>query len=397
MATNRKDNKGRVLNKGEIQRKDGSYMYRYTDITGQRLTIYAPNLNTLREREKQINITNALGVSTKKSPTLNEMIAKSLEIKKATLKPSTLYNYEGYWKKHVQNDIGKYKISDIKKTDMLLYMSKKKQQGLSVGSLKILFKVINPALTLAVEDNLIFKNPATGCLKNYHDEQEKKYALSYEQEIEFLERVKIKRPYMYCLFNIMLSTGLRVGEIIGLTWHDIDFDKNEISINHQFIKRQLKEGYTSYCSDSTKTPAGQRIIYMNDKIRKLFREQQKVWLATPNKNPNLEYNGYKDFIFLSRRTGNLFSEFSLNKTMKRIVEMNSERKIQLPNITPHILRHTFATRLAEAGIDIKVTQALLGHSDIKTTIKIYNHADSDRIKREFCRLDDLYNQFEKLG
>ena len=77
--------------------------------------------------------------------------------------------------------------------------------------------------------------------------------------------------------------------------------------------------------------------------------------------------------------------------------MNSEREIQLPNITPHILRHTFATRLAEAGIDIKVAQALLGHSDIKTTIKIYNHADSDRIKREFGRLDDLYNQFEKLG
>ena len=183
MANNRKDNKGRVLNKGEIQRKDGSYMYRYNDITGERLTIYAPNLNTLREREKQINITNAVGVSTRKSPTLNEMISKSLEIKKATLNPTTLYNYENYWKNHIQKEIGKYRISDIKKTDMLLYMSKKKQQGLSVGSLKILFKVINPALTLAVEDNLIFKNPATGCLKNYHDEQEKKYALTYEQEV----------------------------------------------------------------------------------------------------------------------------------------------------------------------------------------------------------------------
>lgn len=394
---NRKDTKGRVLNKGEIQRKDGSYMYRYTDITGERLTIYAPDLNTLREREKKVTINNIIGVSGNKSPTLNDMIGKSLEIKKSILSISTLYNYECYWKKHIKDEIGKYKVADIKKTDMLLFMSKKKQSGLSVGALKILLKIINPALTLAVDDHLIFKNPATGCLRDFREETEKKYALTYEQEKEFLERVEIRKPAMYCLFSILLNTGMRIGELCGLTWNDVDFYKKEISINHQFAKRQINGKFTSYCSSTTKTPAGMRTIYMNDKIYKLFREQQKVWLAVPNKNPDYEVNGFKDFIFLSRRTGEPFYEYTVNKAMKRIEEMNSEREIQLPHITPHILRHTFSTRLAEAGIDIKVAQAILGHSDIKTTIKIYNHADPERIKREFVRLDNLYKQLEKLG
>lgn len=397
MATNRKDSNGKVLNKGEIQRKDGSYMYRYNDVTGERVTIYAPNLNLLREREKQAAINNIIGVSSKRSITLNDMISKTFEIKKATLNQSTLYNYHCYWKKHIQNELGKYKVQDIKKTDVLLFMSKKSQSGLAVGSLKMLFKIINPALELAVDDCLIYKNPASGCLKDYSDEPEKKYALTYKQEKEFLDRVIIERSYMFCLFSILLNTGMRIGELCGLTWNDIDFNKREISINHQYAKRKINDKFIGYCNDTTKTLAGMRTIYMNDKIYKLFREQQKVWMAIPNKKLDYEVNGFKNFVFLSRRTGEPFYEYTVNKTMKKIEQMNIYRDIQLPHITPHILRHTFATRLAEAGVDIKVAQALLGHSDVKTTIKIYNHADSERIKREFTRLDDLYAEFEKLG
>ena len=91
---------------------------------------------------------------------------------------------------------------------------------------------------------------------------------------------------------------------------------------------------------------------------------------------------------------------NIKKTLNRIVDMNDERAIKLPHISPHILRHTTCTRYAESGMDIKTNQYLMGHSDIKTTIKVYNHVDLERARRELERYDswkdsytDIYTNF----
>lgn len=100
------------------------------------------------------------------------------------------------------------------------------------------------------------------------------------------------------------------------------------------------------------------------------------------KDPDFEVDGYKNFIFLSKTTGRNLYPVNIRKTLQRIVNMNDTREIQLPNITPHIFRHTTCTRYAEAGMDIKTNQYLLGQSDVKTTIKVYNHVDMERTKRK---------------
>ncbi len=105
------------------------------------------------------------------------------------------------------------------------------KKGYSAGTLKILHKIIFPALQLACDDNIIVKNPANGCMKEYSEDMEKKYALTFEEEKEFLDRIKL-RPRMtryYPMYAIMIYAGLRISELIGLTWDDVDINKKEIN------------------------------------------------------------------------------------------------------------------------------------------------------------------------
>lgn len=388
MANKRKDSKGRVLRKGESQKKENLYMYRWTDRNHVRQCFYASTLDELRKLEDQIGKEITLGVS-RTAMTLNEQIAIYLKTKH-NLAKSTRGNYEYYYEHSIKDSqLGQMKVIDIKKSDILLFYKSLSNDGYSAGTIQILQKIIHPSLQLACDDNTILKNPAEGCIKEYATQLEKKYALTFDEEKEFLDRIK-NRPRMkryYPMYAIILETGLRISEAIGLTWNDVDMDKKEISVNHQVQCRMVDNKYTLYAND-TKTSAGERMIPMTDKVYKLFLEQRKVWFGT-TKVPDFEVDGYKDFVFISHVTGKCMNHGNVRRMLRSIVDMNKDRDIQLPPISPHILRHTAATRLAESGCDMKVMQYLLGHTDIRTTMRVYNHVDSERVKREMKKLENL--------
>lgn len=387
----RKDKKGRVLRKGESQKQDNLYMYRWTDHKHTRQCCYASTLEKLREKEKEIEKEMMFGLS-RTTITLNEQIEIYLRTKN-NLAKSTKSNYEYYYEHSIQNScLGKQKVIDIKKSDILTLYKQLSDDGYSAGTIQILQKIIRPSLQLACDDNIILKNPAEGCTKDYSTELEKKYALTFDEEKEFLERIRNRsRMKRYCpLYEIILKTGLRISEAIGLTWDDVDMDKKEISINHQVQCRTVERKYTLY-ANSTKTKAGTRIIPMTKEVYRLFVEQRKVWISTI-KDSDFEVDGYKNFVFVSHVTGRCLNHNNVRRMLRSIVAMNKDREIQLPPISPHILRHTAATRLAESGCDIKVMQYLLGHTDIRTTMRIYNHVDSERVKREMEKLENMQFQ-----
>lgn len=394
MANRRKDKNGKVLKKGESQRKDNTYMYRWVGNDGKPGCIYARNLSELREMEEEINKEIAMGIS-RKTYSLNEQIERYLKTK-VNLASSTKENYRYYFE-HVlrESSIGKAKVIDIRKSDVLLFYNSLLEQGLSIGTIKIIHKIVHPALQLACDDNVIAKNPADGCTKEYVEDIEKKYALTFEEEKEFLDRIQMRQRMKryYPMYAILIQTGLRISEAIGLTWHDVDMDKKEIHINHQVQYRKIQGDMKLY-ANNTKTDAGNRIIPMTDNVYRLFIEQKKVWLMT-KKAPDFEVNGYKDFVFISHITGKCMNHNSIRRMMKAIVEMNSEREIQLPNVSPHILRHTACCRFAESGCDIKVLQYLMGQTDIKTTMRVYNHVDLGRVKRELNKLENPSKYAEK--
>lgn len=393
MADRRKDKSGKVLRKGESQRKDGTYMYRWSNNDGERECVYARTLNELRELEEGINKDMVLGVCSK-AHTLNEQIERYLRTK-VNLANSTKENYKYYFNHVVKESrIGKTKVNDIRKSDILLFYNSLIEQGLSIGTVKIIHKIIHPALQPACDDDVIPKNPADGCTKDYIDNPEKKFALTFEEEKEFLTRITM-RPRMkryYPMYAIILKTGLRISEAIGLTWDDIFMDNREININHQ-IQYRLLNGTTQLYATDTKTSAGRRTIPMTDEVYQLFIEQKKVWMST-KKDPDFEVDGYKNFVFVSHMTGKCMNHNSVRRMMRTIVDMNKEREVQLPDISPHILRHTACCRYAESGCDIKVLQYLMGQTDIKTTMRVYNHVDMERVKRELNRLKQ-WNQEQK--
>lgn len=189
----------------------------------------------------------------------------------------------------------------------------------------------------------------------------------------------------YPMYAIMIKTGLRISETVGLTWNDVDMWNKMIHINHQVQYRKVQGGMKLYVSE-TKTDAGKRSILMTNEVYHLFLERKKVWMQT-KKDPAFEVDGYRDFVFLSHVTGKCMYHSNIRRMMKSIVGMNKEREVQLPDISPHILRHTACSRFAEAGCDIKVLQYIMGQTDLKTTMQIYNHADLERVKRMFDKLE----------
>lgn len=397
-SSKRKDNRGRILKTGESQRKDKTYMYRWTDRQKQRHCIYDNTLEGLRKQEEQIQLDILQGIK-RDNVTLNQMIERYFSTK-SSLASSTYENYLYYYNHSIKNDvIGMTKVTNIRKSDLLLYFSKKSNEdGYSNGTIHILNKIIHPALQLAVDDDIIRKNPADGCMKEYQQDSEIKYALSLEEENEFLQRIQV-RPRMkryYPFFAIMLYTGIRISEAIGLTWEDVDMSERTININHQLQYRKINGKMKLYVIDDkkgkadTKTRCGRRIIPMNQKVYDLFIEQRKEWFRI-KKDPSFEIDGYKNFVFLSHRTGKNLYPANVRNMLNRFVDMNDEREIKLPHISPHILRHTTCTRYAESGMDIKTNQYLMGHTDIKTTIKVYNHADLERTKREL----EKYNSWQE--
>ena len=207
--------------------------------------------------------------------------------------------------------------------------------------------------------------------------------------------IKGKEKYLhwYPVFAVMLGTGMRVGETSGLRWCDGDMDKGLIDVNHTLV--YYKHAVNGcYCNvHTTKTAAGTRVIPMMDNIKEAFllerKNQEKAKLHCRS-----VIDGYTDFVFLNR-FGDCQQQGTLNKALQRIIrdyndELLTEGKSLerlLPYFSCHVLRHTFATRMCEAGVNIKVIQETLGHADIATTMNIYTDVTRDFQQTEFSALE----------
>ncbi|MGE9895972.1 tyrosine-type recombinase/integrase [Anaerovoracaceae bacterium SGI.195] len=385
----RKDSKGRVLKCGETERKNGSYSYRWVDSNGKRRTIYATTLNDLRYKEEKIILNNSLGIFTSNIK-LNDLITSYLK-SRTDLKQSTLDNYWFYYHHSIENSqLGNMAVANIKKSHIKNFYLINQKAGLSNGSIAILHKIIHPSLQVAVDDDIILKNPASNSMRSFPSSDSKvKFALTVEEEKEFLERVKLSKngKYFFQLYVLLLATGLRIGEALGLTISDIDFENNQININHQLHYRRIHGKTQLYCDTSTKTKAGMRIIPMTEYIKSILVEQINI-VNDLNIDKTFELNGFKDFLFISNfsKSGKPIYPSNVRRNMRIVSSKNDNRDIQLPIITPHILRHTACTRMVESGLNIKAIQSVMGHKSIKMTLNLYTHLDNNTVRNELSKL-----------
>ena len=393
----RKDSDGRVLKKGERQiGKSKGYEYRYTDRFGKRQSIYAPSLDELREkiedskRQKELFITNDA-----RKMTMNNLYALWKSVKRG-LKESTFHNYQYMYEKFAMDTIGNAKILELKRSDLKTFYNQLYENGMKAATIDNVHCVIHQMLELAVDDDIIRYNPADKALKelmNEHARESKKVsALTAEEEVLFASylRTSNEHRHWYPIFIVMMMAGLRVGEVTALQWEDIDFENDYIRVNKTLVNyRNMDDHKCHLVMNKTKTRAGERKVEMISMVKEAF-EQEKQYQESHGITCCANVEGYDDFVFLNR-FGLTYAQTTLNAALKNIVKDCNEQVLDnakpgqkpllLPSIHCHMLRHTFGTRLNEANINIKAMQALLGHSDIETTMQIYVDASKKIMKR----------------
>jgi len=411
MGSPRKDLRGRVLRKGESQRKsDKRYTYIYRDAMGTRKTIYANDLVTLREREEEIqsDLRDGMNIYLKGRATVNQVFDRYISVK-SHLKDSTKANYTYMYNHFIRESFGSRKIGDICYSDVYqFYNYLLDEEELSLNTLTNIHSLLHPTFNLAVRDNVIRNNPSDGVIAEISKESGKntgvRHALTPEQQKAFMEYISLHPVYCHWwpLFTVLLGTGTRIGECLGLRWDDVDFDKRIISINHSLVYYPDSKTRKSYMRISTpKTEAGTRTIPLLDVVQDAFELVQEE--ERYKKSPDYELDGFKNFVFFNR-FGGLMNPQSVNGAIKRIVETyNAEEQLEakrekrepelLPDFSCHVLRHTFATRLCETETNLKVIQSIMGHKNIQTTMDIY--AECTRQKKEES-FDNLAVKLDKL-
>lgn len=417
MATEkRKDSKGRILNSGESQRPDGRYEYRYFDNTGKRITVCSWKLNTtdripegkrckssLREIEQQIrrDLEDGIKATHSNKITLNEMFEEYMGCK--DLKPSTRQNYLYMYQKYVSADLGKKKIANIKYSDVRkFYNSLINERNFKPNSMEIIHTILHPIFDLAIRDELIRTNPTNNLMKeikkSHSWEKPKRHALTEQQQEKFVEFVANSDTYNHWLplITFFLGTGCRVGEVIGLTWNDIDFDDNTISINHNLIYRvQEENGNCEMHITTPKTESGKRDIPMFKAVRKALLQERKEQMKRGFSDTVID--GYSGFVF-TNRNGYVHNPQTINRAIVRIYKAYNEEETErakrehrepiiIPHFSAHNLRHTFCTRFCENETNLKIIQEIMGHSDIGTTMNIYNEATKEKKKQSFAELE----------
>ena len=404
MAASRKDNKGRVLRKGETQRsRDLMYVYTYTGADGKRHSIYNKDIAKLREREKLLIKAQFDGLNLSGVHTLDMVFDRYIAFK-AGIKEDTKKQYIYMYNLYVRGClISRKRLEDIVYSDLLQYYQYLlNERKLKISSVEVVHAILHQTFKFAIKDKIIRYNPCDDIMADvaYTDAQRstKRHALTPEQQVAFISWLDSNMDYCCSsvIIKFLLGTGCRVGEAIGLTWADIDFDRRLISINHamKYYGRQKKTGFGIV---TPKTGAGTRFIPMMESVYKVLSEEYKY--QQEDGFCDIVVDGMKGFVFMNLQ-GRLYSPGAVNKAIKEACtdynewEMDeavaeNREPLLLPHITAHNLRHTFCSRLCENESNVKLIQSIMGHRNVQTTLDIYTEINEIKKKEAIQNLSKL--------
>lgn len=395
MSEKRRDNRNRILHNGESQRQDGRYAYKYKDINGETKFVYSWRLDkndrapagkprdlSLREKERQIqqDLFNQI-VPNGGNLTVLELVQKYLSLK-VNVRHNTQANYNfvvGILKKEA---FGSLRIDKVKLSDAKAWLIKLQKDGRGYSTIYSVRGVVRPAFEMAVQDDLIRKNPFGFELATVVvNDSVTREAITRAQERAFLKFIQEDNCYRkyYDGIYILFNTGLRISEFCGLTISDIDFQNKRIRVDHQLQRKRDME----YIIEDTKTKSGERYVPMSQQVVECFRR-----VIANRKPPKREpiIDGYTGFLFLDKNEMPMVALHWEHYFKHILNKYNSIYKVQLPKITPHVCRHTFCSNMARSGMSPKTLQYIMGHSDISVTLNTYTHLTFDDAKAEFDRV-----------
>lgn len=313
--------------------------------------------------------------------TVTELVEKYVSLKTG-VRPTTEAGYRTVVNLLKKESIGRQRIDKVKLSDAKIWLINLQKNGRGYSSIRTIRGVLRPAFQMAVDDDLIRKNPFGFELATviYNDSVTRE-ALTREQERKFHAFVKADAHFKkyYDGIYILFHTGLRISELVGLTKSDIDFKEMKINVDHQ-LQRYHEKGYQIV---EPKTESGIRQIPMTREVEECFRR-----IIQARVNPKVEpiIDGYTGFLWLDKNNMPMVA-LHWEKYFQHICQKyNRTYKVQMPKVTPHVCRHTFCSRMAAARMNPKTLQYIMGHSEIGVTFNAYTYLGFDEASVEVKRI-----------
>ena len=399
MSEKRRDNKNRILHNGEIQKADGRYRFKYQDINGRTSYVYSWRLDkndptpkgkprdlSLREKEKQIeqDLFNQV-VPNGGNLTVIQLVEKYVSLKTG-VRQTTVTGYKTVINVLKKEPFGRIRIDKVKTSDAKAWLIKlQKKDGRGYSSIHSIRGVLRPAFEMALNDDLIRKNPFAFELSSVVvNDSVTREAITRKQERDLLKFIKEDAHFCryYDAIYILFNTGLRISEFCGLTIKDIDFKKMRINVERQLQRSSNME----YIIEKPKTESGTRFVPMTKEVAECFKN-----IISNRENPKVEpmVEGIVGFLCLDKNDMPMVA-LHWEKYMQHIREKyNSIYKVQMPCVTPHVCRHTFCSKMAKSGMNPKTLQYIMGHADISVTLNTYTHVNFEDAQSEMERLSSV--------
>ncbi len=392
-----KDLKGKELPKGIYQRKDGRYEAR-ASINGIKIQLYNFNLKELRVEFEKRKEEAKQGVDKKLSNiTLDEWFEEwFVRYKVPHIKETSVTPMKTKYRANFGRLIGNMKVSDIRNMDIQDVINTMQREGKATSSMRDALGRVRECLESAKNNRIISENPCFDITVPWENVSKERRFLTQEEQNRFLQQVEDN--WYKEMFYIMFLTGMRIGEVGGLKWEDVDFKNKCININRS-LSCQYEAGEKTVRLTAPKTHNSYRKIPFMGEAEKMFLSQKKKQDKIKKElGKRYRSNGeLSDLVFVTSMGSPVFryhAEKEVKKVVKAINEQeafDSVREQREPHyfedLYPHAIRHTFCSRCFQLNMNPKVVQKLMGHQHYSTTIDIYTHVMQDDIHTEISKLE----------
>ena len=370
-----KDLKGKELGVGICQTKDKKYVARITTRNGKRVKRVFDKLVDCRKWIAEARYNEEHGAIS----VLGEMSVDAwyeywiTEIKAKTVRQNTIRNHNERYKQNIKEYIGQMPLNEVKPIHCQNVLNQMADTYRN-STIKLTSITMYGMFQSAVDNELILKNPMTKYVRCTSGKPSKPpRVLSVEEQKLFLETTKESSNFNQYAF--LLQTGLRTGEMIGLKWSDIDFEKRILHVSRTM---EYRYSVGEWRIGETKTKNGCRDIPLTTEAIEILKRQKKK--VQELKTVKMEFS---DFVFLSRK-----GEPTKNSAYDTKLMYYCD-KVGMQRFSMHTLRHTFATRCIEAGKRPKTLQMILGHSNIGITMNLYVHVTDEEKVKELSNIEDM--------